>query len=258
VVALRFEEHLDERRRLALEERPARDGELAAHDPHPLADRADGELAAIGLRGADAAGEHGLAHPVRDRRLAIVGPHERFAALRSVAEAELHGERLLELRREQVLMAVGEQVHAVADAEQEVDGVLEVRDLVSERRCRRSRSRIVRTPEAHLRHPHRGVQVAETALPVLQLRLEQVDRVARLLMALLALGDLLLHEVRLVRRPDVLAHLRVELREDGLVAAEVARVEDRRLRLRSRAAQRADSRTFRIACPTWRPASQSG
>ena len=80
-------------------------------------------------------------------------------------------------------MAVGEQVRAVANPEQEVDGVFQLRDLRFREHV--AGDEIAHRPhaEAHLRHPHGGVQVAEPALPVLQLGLEQVDRIARLLIA---------------------------------------------------------------------------
>src|SRR6185503_2849774 len=71
LVALGLQEDVDERRGLLLEERASRDGKLATHDAHAVADRTDRQPAAIGLRRADAAPQHGLAHAVRGRRLAV-------------------------------------------------------------------------------------------------------------------------------------------------------------------------------------------
>src|SRR5207245_7312843 len=84
---------------------------------------------------------------------------------------------------------------------------------------------------ADLGHPEGGVEVAEPALPVLQLRLEEVDRVPGARVAVGVLGELLLEEGRRVLAPDLLQHAAVELGVELLVAREVACVEKRRLDL---------------------------
>src|SRR5262249_13953371 len=79
--------------------------------------------------------------------------------------------------------------------------------------------------------PERRVEVAEAALPFLQLRLQEVDGIAGPRMALTRLGELLLEEVRRVLAPDLVDHPRVELVVELRLAAEVAGVEERGLDL---------------------------
>src|SRR5439155_21098476 len=85
--------------------------------------------------------------------------------------------------------------------------------------------------ELHLRYPERGVEVTQPALPLLQLRLEEIDGVAGARVPLGVLGQLLLEERGRVLAPYLLEHLRLELGVEHLVADEVAGVEEGGLHL---------------------------
>ncbi len=83
----------------------------------------------------------------------------------------------------------------------------------------------------HLREPHRGVDVAQAARSLLELRLEEKDRVAVALMAVAALGELLAIEARGVLLQHLGLHRLLEAGVEHVVAAQVAGVEQRRLHL---------------------------
>src|SRR5579863_8129446 len=80
-----------------------------------------------------------------------------------------------------------------------------------------------------LREPHRGVQIAQSAFAFLDLRLEQVDRIAVLGVAFAAFLELDLEELVLVAVEHVRDEQLVEIGVEFLVAAEKSRVEDRSL-----------------------------
>ena len=104
------------------------------------------------------------------------------------AEAERGREPVLELEGEVILVAAGREVHRVAHAPEEVERGVHVVDVaLGEHAERRPDRGSCCTLNLHLRHPERGVQVAQPAQALLQLRLQQVDAVAVLGVPLLAL-----------------------------------------------------------------------
>ena len=115
-------------------------------------------------------------------------------------------------KREQVLVALGDEVHRVPHAPEEVERRLQLRDVALGQHAERHQLAEGPHLELHLRHPEGGVQVAEPALPLLQLRLEEVDGVAGAGVALDALGELLLEEAASAfRAPDLVEHALLEL-----------------------------------------------
>ena len=195
---------------------------LLVRDPEELEHRlgargeqrrvAEGELAAEGLERAEAPlgdeerrgpplrllalGDERVRGPADRLRREVVVPHElldREAVVRVlVAEEARH--LFLEIEREPVLLAPPEVVQLVADPEQEVSRGPHRRDL------RARQDRLLEQPgeppgaEAGLGDPERALEIAQPALPGLEVRLEQEDRVAVLLPPLLELARLVRDE----------------------------------------------------------------
>src|SRR5262249_39332739 len=159
-----------------------------------------------------------LAEPIHDARLAVVGAHERLDAGPARPKPERGRELLLELEREEILMAARQEMERIPDAPDEVERALELGDVALGDLAERHQLPDRASLELELRHPERGVEVAQPALPFFQLGLEEVHRVPRPRVPLRALRELLLEERRRVLLPHLLDHLRFELGVERFVA----------------------------------------
>jgi hypothetical protein len=108
-----------------------------------------------------------------------------------------------------------------------------------------------------LGEPHRGVDVAKPARALLELGLEEIDRVAVATMTVGALGELFAVEARGVLLEDVGLHRGLELGVERRSPARNRASSSAVFTFRSFCARRVQSATVRLACPTTRPASQS-
>ena len=156
----------------------------------------------------------------------VVGSHERLDARAPLGEAEGGREPILELEGEQVLMRAGGEVHRVPHSPEEIERLLELEHVPLADHAERHQLAEAPHLEAHLRHPERSVEVPKAPLPFLQLGLEKIDGIPRPSVPLAVLGELLLEERGRVLGPYLLEHAGLELAVEGLVAGEVARVED--------------------------------
>ena len=165
------------------------------------------------------------------RRVGVVPSHEGLDPGPAGTEAQRGREPVLEVEGEVILVGAGREVHRVAHAPEEVERGVHVVDVAIGEHAEGDQIAEAAHLELHLRHPERGVQVAQPAQALLQLRLQQVDAVAVLDVTLLALLQLLLEEGLAVRRPDLLDDEVREVVVRRAIAAQVARVEERRLHL---------------------------
>src|SRR5262249_56307295 len=125
------------------------------------------------------------------RRIGEVAPQEALGAPATGTEAPLRSGAVLEVERQVILMASRGEVHAVAHPPEEVERVIERRHVLIPEHPDRDQLTEGVNLELDLRHPERGVQVAQAAHPLLQLGLEQIDAVASTGVTLLPLLHLL-------------------------------------------------------------------
>ena len=163
------------------------------------------------------------------RRVLIVRAHQGGAGGLSLfgLEAENRLDPFLHLEGDLIEVAAGEEVQRVAHPPEKIarldhfgrfrlrdDGflhqLLERVDLVFD-----------------LGEPHRSVQIAQAAFAVLDLRLEQVDRIAILGVAFAAFLELGGEELVLIAIEDLGDEQLVEIGVKFFVAAQKSRVEDR-------------------------------
>ncbi len=163
------------------------------------------------------------------RRVLVVRAHQGGTCRLSLLglEAEYRLDPFLQLEGDLIEVAPGQKVQRVAHAPEKIarldhlgrfglrdDGLLhqlfERMDLVLD-----------------LGQPHRGVKIAQAAFAFLDLRLEQVDRIAILGVAFAAFLELGGEELVLVAIEDLGDEQLVEIGVEFFVAAQKARVEDR-------------------------------
>src|SRR6185369_4935480 len=178
-----------------LQELSVVDREPSAEDlevPHPALRPEDAPWRTLLLR----ARQERIALPAQRSRRQVDVAHEALdrLPLGTGAVAQLLGEARLQLEGESVLLAAGGQVGGVADAEQEVARGAGLGDVVARKHAPLEDLSQRPGMEAHLRDPERRFQISEAALPVLQIWLEEEDRVAELLAARAQLPGLGLDE----------------------------------------------------------------
>ena len=163
-----------------------------------------------------------VAHVLGDQEVVL---HEALDLLepRVLGVAEPHRDLALDVERQPFLRAAHEEVHVAADRPQEVLAAAEQLELVAVEHAGLGQL-------LHLAHaidifgdPEQGVQVAQAALAVLDIGLDQIARLAGAAVALLALGELGGDELR----GAALHHRLVELRDELVVELAVAEQEAR-------------------------------
>ena len=166
-----------------------------------------------------------MAHQCLDRRRHRRA-HVSFGQAR--VAVELRRDRLLDLEGELVDPPAGGELDHRADAQQEVARRLEHRHLPWRGETHRHQlgQRADRPPRAS--RPHRGRQIAQRTDALLEVWLQQVERVAEAIVARPLLVGQLAHEVvGVAARRDHLARGALEVGDDVDVAGHVAGVEQR-------------------------------
>ena len=150
----------------------------------------------------------------------------RQAGMAGVAEPL--GDLALDVEMQPLLGLAGEEVHVAAHGPQEVFGLQELVVFVVREDALLGQLVAAANPVEILADPEQRLQVAQAALAVLDVRLDEVAALAGLAMALVALGELGLR----IFGAAVLHHFAVEAPDqlvvDGLVAPQEAGFEDRR------------------------------
>jgi len=156
----------------------------------------------------------------------VVVAHELLDPERGlvVPVAEALRDLRLHVARENVVLVAGQKVQLVADAPEEGERLLGQALLA--RGDDALLGQLAERPRAELRRPepHRGVDVAEPAGGLLDVRLADVRRGAVLAIALVALGERGLQELGKVAAVDVLGEHASEAVEEAPRAREVARL----------------------------------
>ena len=191
------------------------------------ADPAVEDRRALGMPRLEGSADDGceITHFLGDQK---IGLHEaldaRQAAARLVAEA--FGDPRLQAEREPLLGPSGDEMHVAADAPEQFLAALEHPVLLRREQAGGDEFALVADAVGVFRDPEQRVEVAQAALPVLDVGLDEVARGPRFRDAGIALAQLGLDEFR--RRPH--DELGVEPRDQLLVqrprAEEVARLEE--------------------------------
>ena len=136
--------------------------------------------------------DHPLAHALDRARVQVVRAHQHLDPAQRILgrEAQVLGELLLRLVVEPVVLAAL-AVELVAHAPQEVERRQQLALLVGVDEALHAQVLgAAHFPERRARDPERGVEVAQAADALLQVRLQQVERLAEVLVALGLLGEL--------------------------------------------------------------------
>ena len=176
-------------------------------------------------RGAEDAGQ--IADILGDEEIVL---HEAFdgrqARPRVVAEA--FRDLPLDVEGQPLLRLTGQKVHVAAHGPEKIVRLLEDLPLVSRKDAELDEFLRVANAVVVFRDPEKRVQVAQAALAFLDVRLDQIARIARLLVALVALGELGGHEFRAGAGDDLRVEAFLQIGDQGIVTADVAAFEDRR------------------------------
>ena len=141
--------------------------------------------------------------------------------------AEPHRDLALDVERQPLLGAAGEEVHVAADRPQEVLAAAEQLELLGVEHAALGQLLDVADAVDVLGDPEQRVQVAQPALAVLDVGLDQIARLAGAAVALLALGELGGDEFRRGALHDGLVEARHQLVEQLAVAEQEARFQQR-------------------------------
>ena len=232
LVLLRDMEQAQDRHRILLEGVGRRGGQPLAVEPEAV------ELARP--QALPQGGELGLAAPavlergdedsrqVADRlRMKIIVLHEALdaAAARPVLVAEARGDLALEIERETVVGAAREIMDVAAHRGEEAIGALEMARLVLGQHALVDQLGGLAHAIEILGDPEQRVQVAQPALALLDVGLDDVARVAHAGVALVALAELGLDEVAAVAAGELRRVALHQLVEQLAVAPDVARLE---------------------------------
>jgi hypothetical protein len=184
---------------------------------------------------------HGLGLPVLQRRAQDGGEvahvlgdqevmlHEALDLLEAgvLGVAEPHRDLALDVERQPLLRAPHQEVHVAADRPQEVLAAAEQLELVAvEHAALRQLLDLAHAVDV-FGDPEQRVQVAQAALAVLDVRLDQVARLSDAAVALLALGQLGGDELRAAALHHRLVELRHQLVVELAVAEQETRLEQR-------------------------------
>ena len=206
---------------LAFGQRPAAARAKLRH--HPAQHRRGLGLLVFELRAQDR-GE--IADVLGDQEVVL---HEALDVLhaRMLGVAEPHGDLALDVERQPLLGAPGEEVHVAADRPLEVLAAAEQLELVFVEHAAVDQLFDVVDAVDVFGDPEQRVQVAQAALAVLDVGLDQIARLAGAAVALLALGELGGDELRAGALDDRLVEARHQFVEQLLVAEQEARLQDR-------------------------------
>ena len=172
----------------------------------------------------------------------VLGETLDAAAARPVLVAEPRGDLALQVERQAIVGAAGQIVDVAAHRGEEALGALEVaRLLLGEHALGDQLAGLAHAIEI-LGDPEQQVQVAQPALALLDVGLDDVARIAHALVALVALGELGLDEVAAVAGQEFLGEALDQLVEQLAVAPHVARLEQARCGWSGRARRSAGSR----------------
>ncbi len=128
--------------------------------------------------------------------VAVVVPHEVFHRqyLAAILVAEEGGQMHLQIEVDLIRLATGMEMQFIAQPPEVVQGgAIDLQLLLGDDPLNDQFPWVVEL-ELDPRHPQGGLQVPQATFALLDVGLQQVDRVAVLLAALLHLGDLLLDE----------------------------------------------------------------
>ena len=198
---------------------------------HPAQHRSGLGLLVFELRAQDR-GE--IADVLGDQEVVL---HEALDVLhaRMLGVAEPHRDLALDVERQPLLGAAGEEMHVAADRPQEILAAAEQLELVLVEHAAVDQLLDVADAIDVLGDPEQRVQVAQAALAVLDVGLDQIARLAGAAVALLALGELGGDELRAGALDHRLVEARHQLVEQLLVAEQEARFQeggaDRHVRL---------------------------
>ena len=156
--------------------------------------------------------------------------HEALDILhaRMFGVAKPHGDLALDVERQPLLGAAGEEMHVAADRPLEVLAAAEQLQLVFVEHAAIDQFFDVMDAVNIFRDPEQRVQVAQAALAVLDVGLDQIARLPAAAVALLALGELGGDELRAGALDHRLVEPRDQLVEQLLVAAQEARFQNAR------------------------------
>ena len=142
------------------------------------------------------AGDHGVRGPPQHGRRQVVVAHELLdrELVRAAAVAEGLGDRDLVLEGQAILLASPQPVQLVARAQQDVAGGAQVRGLLRREDRHPQQLGHARGAVALVAQPAQDVQIAQPALPLLEVGLEHVQRSAEALPPRLQLRDLRVQE----------------------------------------------------------------
>ena len=149
-------------------------------------------------------------------------PH---AGMRRVAEP--HRDLALDVEGEPLLGAAGDEMHVAAHRPEEILGAAEHLEFLAVEHAALDQLLGLAHAVDVFGDPEQRVEVAQPALAVLHVRLDQIARLAGAAQPLLALGKLGGDELRRGAAHDLLVEARDELVEQRAVAEQVARLEQR-------------------------------
>ena len=196
---------------------------LAERRQHP-ADHVERFAGAHFERGAEDARQ--VADVLGDEEIALHQPLDAEHA-GAIEEAEALRELRLQIEGQLVVGAAGEEVQRAADRPEEILGALEQAILIGRQHA--LVDELGAGPDAVevLADPEQRIEVAQTALAVLDVGLDDVARVAHLAVALFALGHFRRDELGAGLGHDLGLEPLLELVEQRSVAGEVPRLERR-------------------------------
>ena len=170
--------------------------------------------------------------------------------------AEPHRDIALDVERQPLLGAAGEEMHVAADRPQEILAAAEQRVFVAVEHAALDQFLGLAHAIDVFGDPEQRMQVAQAALAVLDVGLDQIARLAGAAVALFALGELGGDEFRRRALHDLLVEPRRQLVVELGVAEQIARFQAARCgSVMSALAWRMHSSTERVAWPTLSPMS---
>ena len=158
-------------------------------------------------------------------QVVVLGEALDAAAARPVLVAQTRGDLALQVERQAVVGAAGEIMDMAAHGIEEALGALEMaRLLLGEHALGHQLAGLAHAIEI-FGDPEQQVQVAQPALALLDVGLDDVARIAHALVALVALGKLGLDEIAAVAGQELLGKALDQLVEQRAVAPHVTRLE---------------------------------
>ena len=157
----------------------------------------------------------------------VLGETLDAAAARPVLVSEARRDLALKIERQSIVGTACEVMDVAAHGREEALGPLEMPGLLAREDALGDQLSRFAHPIEILGDPEEQVQVAQAALALLDVGLDDVARIAHPLVSLVTLGQLGIDEVAAVTGVELLREALLQLVEQGAVAPQVARLQQR-------------------------------